>query len=54
MKQLITLLIVLITIFPALIIGVIAAPFGLSDEVAEGYEGWIQGICECESTGRAI
>lgn len=48
MTQLVSLFILLVTLVPMLFIALILSPFGLADDVAHGYEGWINGICQCD------
>lgn len=48
MRELVTLFIATVTIVPMLIIALIVSPFGLADDVADGYSNWLIEICSCE------
>jgi len=48
MSNLIAFFVLVVTIIPALLIGIILSPFGLSDDFAHGYESWLTDtVCNC-------
>lgn len=52
MKELITVFVFIVTVIPVLIIGLLLAPFGLADDVGDGYTSWLISVCDCKEENK--